>query len=144
VSDLDLELDFDAVLADEGLEILTEGECLRLAATRPVGRVAVSISALPAVFPVNFCVVEAAVYFLTSAGTKLDAAARNSVVAFQVDDFDSFAHTGWSVLIVGTAELVSADAVERLAPLRVRPWVRGERANVVRVAAELVSGRRLV
>ena len=134
----------DPVLVDEGLEILAEDECLRLAATRPVGRVAVSISALPAVFPVNFCIVDDGVYFRTSAGTKLDAAVRNAVVAFQVDDFDSFAHTGWSVLIVGSAELVSPEALERLEPLRVAPWARGERAHVVRVAAELVSGRRIV
>lgn len=133
----------DAMMVDEGLEILSEEECLRLLPTRPVGRVAVSIAALPAVFPVNFCVVDGDVYFRTSAGTKLDAAARNAVVAFQVDDFDTFAHTGWSVLVVGQAEVVPPEEVERLEPLRVRPWARGERAHVVRVSGDLVSGRRI-
>jgi nitroimidazol reductase NimA-like FMN-containing flavoprotein (pyridoxamine 5'-phosphate oxidase superfamily) len=133
---------FDGVLVDEGLELLDEDECLRLAATRLVGRVAVSVSALPAVFPVNFCIVDRHVYFRTSAGTKLDAAARGAVIAFQVDDFDSSARAGWSVLIIGTAELVAPATVERLEPLRVRPWVRGERVHVVRVTADLVSGRR--
>jgi nitroimidazol reductase NimA-like FMN-containing flavoprotein (pyridoxamine 5'-phosphate oxidase superfamily) len=133
----------DIVMVDEGLEILAEDECLRLAATRPVGRVAVSIAALPAVFPVNFCLLDRDVYFRSSAGTKLDAATRNAVVAFQIDDFDSFARRGWSVLIVGRAEVLPPADVQRLEPLRVQPWVRGERAQVVRVAAELVSGRRI-
>ena len=128
---------------DEGLEILSKDECLRLAATRPVGRVAVTVSALPAVFPVNFSIVDGDVYLRTSAGTKLDAATRNAVVAFQVDDFDSFTHSGWSVLVVGTAEVISSEDIRRLEPLRVRPWVSGERHHVVRVAGELVSGRRI-
>lgn len=62
------------MFADEGLEILDTGQCLALAATRPVGRVAVTVGALPAVFPVNYCLVDSRVYFRTGAGTKLDAA----------------------------------------------------------------------
>ena len=140
---VDVGLDVDGTLVDEGLEILTKDECLRLAGTRPVGRVAVTVSALPAVFPVNFSIVEGDVYLRTSVGTKLDAATRNAVVAFQVDDFDSFAHTGWSVLVVGTAEVISSADIVRLEPLRVRPWVSGARHHVVRVAGELISGRRI-
>ena len=132
-----------AALVDEGLEILAEQTCLALARTRPVGRVAVSVAALPAVFPVNFCLVDRDVYFRTSPGTKLDAAMRDAVVAFEVDDFDAAGHSGWSVLIVGQASVLDADELAAVEPLRVRPWAAGERTHVVRIRAELSSGRRI-
>jgi nitroimidazol reductase NimA-like FMN-containing flavoprotein (pyridoxamine 5'-phosphate oxidase superfamily) len=36
-------------------------------------------------------------------GTKLDSAANNAVVAFEVDEIDPVAHTGWSVMVTGMA-----------------------------------------
>jgi len=137
-------VDDDAVpLVAEGLEVLTEAECLALAATRAIGRVAVSIAALPAVFPVNYCIRDGDVYFRTAPGTKLDAATREAVVAFQVDDFEAFGHTGWSVLIVGPCAEVPGEELVELEPLRVQPWAHGDRHHVVRIRGELVSGRRI-
>lgn len=130
-------------LVDAGLEVLGESECLALAARRPIGRVAVSIDALPAVFPVNFCFLGKDVVFRTASGTKFAAAVQGTVVAFEVDDFDAVGHRGWSVLIVGKAsEIPSSDLVE-VEPLPVRAWARGVRDHVVRIRSELVSGRRI-
>jgi nitroimidazol reductase NimA-like FMN-containing flavoprotein (pyridoxamine 5'-phosphate oxidase superfamily) len=133
----------DGVLVDAGLELLSEAECLALAARRPIGRVAVSLGALPAVFPVNFCLVGRDVVFRTAAGTKLGAALRGAVVAFEIDDFDAAGHRGWSVLIVGKATEISAGELAGLEPLPVRPWARGPRDHVVRIKSEFVSGRRI-
>src|SRR6478609_6331026 len=101
-------------LVEDGLELLTEAECLELAAHRPVGRVAVCMGALPAVFPVNHCMVGRDVIFRTAIGTKLDAALREAVVAFEVDDFDTQGHLGWSVMIVGVASELEPDELARL------------------------------
>lgn len=130
-------------LVEEGLELLAPAECLRLVAQRPIGRVAVSMAALPAVFPVNFCLVEGDVLFRTAPGTKLAAAVRQAVVAFEVDDFDVEGHRGWSVLIVGTATELAADELAALGPLPLRAWAHGERDHVVRIHSEFVSGRRI-
>jgi len=65
--------------------------------------VAVSVGALPAIFPVNYATLDGDVVFRSGPGTKLTAAARGSVVAFEVDEADRFAHTGWSVMVVGPA-----------------------------------------
>jgi uncharacterized protein len=133
----------EGVLVDGGLQLLSEGECLSLVALRPIGRVVVSIGALPAVFPVNFCVVGRDVVFRTAPGTKLVAALRGAVVAFEVDDFEGQGHRGWSVLIIGQAAEISAEELTGLEPLPVRSWARGSRDHVVRIASEFVSGRRL-
>jgi nitroimidazol reductase NimA-like FMN-containing flavoprotein (pyridoxamine 5'-phosphate oxidase superfamily) len=128
---------------DEGLEILDEDECLQLLGRVPVGRVAVSAGALPAVFPVNFALYGRRIVFRTGRGTKLDAAVRNTVVAFEVDEFDTLYHGGWSVLAVGRAsditenlELIGGDG-------RIRPWATGERDHYVCIDIELLSGRRI-
>ena len=131
-------------LVDSGLEILTEQECFALVGRRPIGRVAVSVGALPAVFPVNFCLVNHDVVFRTAAGTKFSAALHGTVVAFEVDDFDPAGHCGWSVLMVGQASEVSGTELAALEPLPVRPWARGVRDHVVRITCDFVSGRRIV
>src|SRR4051812_45755768 len=135
------------MLSNEGLELLTESQCTDLLGGRPVGsigRVGVTMSGLPVILPVNFAFVGGDVVFRTSVGTKLDAATRNAVVAFEVDDYDGGARTGWSVLVVGRASLVDDDEREASARLDVTPWANGERHNYVRVRPEMITGRRIL
>jgi uncharacterized protein len=130
---------------DEGLEEIDRDECLRLLMGRGVGRVAVTIGAVPAVFPVNYGLLDEAVVFRTGAGTKLDAAVRHAVVAFEVDEIDTLYHEGWSVLVVGRAvEITDGPTFERAEHLPLRPWAGGARTHLVAVRAEIVTGRRIV
>lgn len=127
-----------------GLEPMGRAECLLAARSRSIGRVAVTVDALPAIFPVNFAFLDDDVLFRTSTGTKLAAAVRGSVVAFEVDDADAMSHTGWSVLIVGRAEtLTRPDELARARTVPLQPWAPGDRGHFVRIRSELVSGRRL-
>jgi nitroimidazol reductase NimA-like FMN-containing flavoprotein (pyridoxamine 5'-phosphate oxidase superfamily) len=127
-----------------GLEVLPREECLRLLRRARIGRVAVSVDALPAVLPVNFTVLGDNIVFRTNPGAKLDAALANNVVAFEVDDVDPVYHTGWSVLVQGMAREVSEPeqvAEVRRAPLRA--WAGHGRDRFVRIATDNVSGRRI-
>ena len=86
------------------IEELAPGECLRLLASVTVGRVGVTIDALPAVLPVNFVMSDGAVVFRTVPGTKLDAATAGAVVAFEADAYGTAESPGgWSVLVRGVA-----------------------------------------
>jgi hypothetical protein len=128
---------------DEGLDILGEDECLRLLGTVPIGRVGVCSGALPAILPVNFELYGRSIVFRTGQGSKLDAAVRFAVVAFQADHYDPLYHTGWSVLAVGQARDIT-DNVDLIATdPTVRPWAGGERQHYVTIEAEFVSGRRI-
>ena len=129
----------------DGLETLSEHECRHLLARREVGRLAVTVAALPAIFPVNYALLDDDIVFLTGEGTKLRAAAGGAVVAFQVDEIDPATRTGWSVLVVGMAgELTDPADLDRVATLGLQPWAPGRRHHVVRLRTELVSGRRIV
>ena len=127
-------------IVDEGLELLDEPECWDLLRQGVLGRVGVSISALPAIFPVNYVVENGAIVFRTAPGTKLSAAVSHAVVAFQVDDYDAVTRTGWSVLLVGQAEEATNGARASSAD----PWAGGERQHVIRIVPGLITGRRLV
>jgi nitroimidazol reductase NimA-like FMN-containing flavoprotein (pyridoxamine 5'-phosphate oxidase superfamily) len=119
--------------------------CLALLGAGGIGRVGVSIGAVPAVFPVNYAMLDREVVFRTAAGTRLDAAVRNAVVAFEVDDLDPQYREGWSVLVVGIAGEIADDARRaRAEALPLRPWAPGSTERVMVIRPELVSGRRIV
>ena len=128
-----------------GLEVLARDECMRLLRGSLVGRVIVSDRALPAAFPVNFAVLDDDVVFRTTAGSKLEAASVRAVVAFEVDDLDPLAQSGWSVLVQGLAGLI-ADPVDmaRAQALPLHLWAPGQRVEFLRIRSEIVSGRRLL
>jgi nitroimidazol reductase NimA-like FMN-containing flavoprotein (pyridoxamine 5'-phosphate oxidase superfamily) len=128
------------------VEDLDPEECLRLLETVRVGRVGVTLEALPAVFPVEFVVSEGAVVFRTVPGTKLDAATTGSVVAFEADTTGTHDDpTRWSVLVRGIArpltepgELAAADAL----PLESWAW-EGGADRFVRLYPTVITGRRV-
>lgn len=132
-------------LDHNGLIVLSRGQCLRLLRRCRIGRVVVSVGALPAAFPVNFAVLDDDIVFRSSPGTKLSAALEESVVGFEVDRIDPFFECGWSVLVQGTSSvIVDPDELQRARRLPLRPWAPGERRHYVRVRSELVSGRRFL
>jgi nitroimidazol reductase NimA-like FMN-containing flavoprotein (pyridoxamine 5'-phosphate oxidase superfamily) len=125
-------------------EVLDEDECRSLLARATIGRVAVSMAAIPAVFPVNYAVDGGDIFFLTGEGTKLGAAVRGAVVAFEADDVDTRRHRGWSVLAVGEAhEVAPGDAGALAEQLALHPWAPGRRSHLVRIRPDFLSGRRI-
>jgi nitroimidazol reductase NimA-like FMN-containing flavoprotein (pyridoxamine 5'-phosphate oxidase superfamily) len=129
-----------------GLEVLSRKDCLALLAEVPVGRIGLSIDALPVVLPVNFCLdaERERIVLRTAPGTKLQAAALGSVVAFQVDDFDAMGHTGWSVLVQGLASVIDDPSeISRLRHMHLRPWANDDTDYWVQISLDLVAGRRV-
>ena len=124
---------------------LSKSECFALLAQEALGRVAVVDDQGPVIFPVNFALDRHMVVFRTDEGTKLDAAARGSRVAFEIDGADEAARTGWSVLIRGEATEVTDPAeLARLRKLRVSPWAPGTKARYVRILPAKLTGRRIL
>lgn len=133
------------MLARDGLELLTDDEAFSLLENTEVGRVGLTIGALPAIFPVNYRLIDGAIVFRTAPGTKLEAAAKGAVVAFEIDGYDVAERTGWSVLVVGRSEVVQdLDLACKVVHADLSPYARGVRAALVRIRPELVTGRRIV
>jgi nitroimidazol reductase NimA-like FMN-containing flavoprotein (pyridoxamine 5'-phosphate oxidase superfamily) len=127
------------------LEVLDRSECLRLLATTPVGRIGVSIGALPVILPVNYRLVGGHIVIRTVPGTKLDAATQRAVVAFEADSYAPDGSWGWSVLVQGACSRV-ADEGEAAAlaatPLPTWAFDDGVADRLVRIELSFVNGRR--
>jgi nitroimidazol reductase NimA-like FMN-containing flavoprotein (pyridoxamine 5'-phosphate oxidase superfamily) len=130
---------------NDGFRELDRHECLRLLAKVPIGRIVHTRQALPAVLPLNFTLDgDGAVLLRTPAASELVRAVDGSVVAFEADEFDAVARSGWSVVVTGPAAVVT-DPTEhaRLTRSGPRSWVPSPKEVFVRIEPALVTGREL-
>lgn len=124
---------------------LTTRECEALLRAGVAGRVALSTPTGPQILPVNYSVVDGDVVVRTSAYSLLGTYGRNSMLAFEVDQFDHQYHRGWSVVARGRAVVVHAaeelEHIQRNWPPQ--PWASGVRSLFLRVPCSELTGRQL-
>ena len=129
----------------DGVEVLDHDECLRLIASRNVGRIGIVDSGQPIILPMNYAMVGATILMRTSVGTKLQHA-QGSAACFEVDDIDVTTQAGWSVLAVGRLETITEydDIKVRAArALPLSPWAEGDRPHWIRLVTQRLTGRRV-
>ncbi len=132
------------MLAHRGYELLDELECRELLAFNNVGRIGVSIGALPAIFPVNYLLDGDAIVFRTATGTQLAEATGKGVVAFETGYIDPTGRGGWSVLAVGIpVEITDPGTRRRLGADHPGSWRFADTDRLFRLPIEVISGTRL-
>ena len=126
------------------IRALAPHECWALVRDSVIGRLAVVHDDVPDIFPVNFVVDHGTVMVRTAGGTK-HTAARNRVIAFEVDGYDLTTSEAWSVVLRGRATEVYAvdEAIEAMS-LPLVPWAPGSKPHLVRITPDSVTGRRIV
>ncbi len=128
----------------QDLEVLDREQSLELLRQVRVGRLIFTEHALPAVQPVEFRWWRGDTVIRIADPVMHSAASGNRVVAFETDELDANLHRGWSVTVVGHAQVITEvpDLVE-LSGLFSRPWIGGRRDYFLRIRTEKVTGRRL-
>jgi hypothetical protein len=134
----------DDLLRPVRMTELTPAESLELAAGVALGRVVFSHRALPAVRLVNHIVADGHIIIRVHSGAAiLGQAGTDGVVAYEADRIDDVSHTGWSVIVTGTASLVrEPDRLTRYQTL-LKPWIDTAMTHVVRISTDIVTGYRL-
>ncbi len=128
---------------DSVLKQLSRGECLKLMASVPVGRVIYTERALPAVALVNFALHHGDIVIRTDDGGKL-AAARGAVVAFEVDCLDPAHDAGWSVTAIGPSRGVTDPGeIGQLQEIGLSSWAPMAREHFIRISPVILTGRYL-
>ena len=123
---------------------LDRADCLRLLAAGVVGRVVFTEAAMPAAHPVTYLLDDEEIVFRTAGGGKLAAATVHRVVAFQADEIDLEAGTGWSVLGVGEAyEVLEPKRLADLAGRMPPAWLPNIDGHIVAIPLQRLTGRRL-
>jgi nitroimidazol reductase NimA-like FMN-containing flavoprotein (pyridoxamine 5'-phosphate oxidase superfamily)/DNA-binding XRE family transcriptional regulator len=133
------------VAANPVLTSLSADECHALIARGGVGRVLfLEPGRGPVAVPVNYRMDGDDVVFRTGGGTQLADNLRQDSVSFDVDHLDEGLGEGWSVLLTGTASVISApDELGRARSLGVEPWAGGDRPTYVRLQVRQVTGRAI-
>jgi uncharacterized protein len=123
---------------------LGRAECLRLLASVPVGRLIFTVNTLPTVRPMNFALADGHIVLRTTAHSTATRKIDQAVVAFEVDELDAANCAGWSVIVVGRAEVVTdAEMITRYQAVPLVPWAPGVRDQFVTITTELVEGLRV-
>jgi len=130
--------------ASSDLEVIPEAECLQLLERHHLGRIAFVVDGQPLIFPVNYALSHRIVTIRTAHGTKL-AHAPGSNVAFEIDEYESSRHIGWSVLVQG----VAIDATTALDDVSwtarggtPHPLAPGVRIHRLAISPTSITGRR--
>lgn len=122
---------------------LSEDESWKLLSGVSLGRLVTTVDGWTEIFPVNYVVQHHTLLFRTAEGTKLLTAVLNEHVVFEADDHN--VAEGWSVVVRGTAKLLSTSAeIEEAGRAGLYPWVATKKLRFVRITPESLSGRRFV
>lgn len=125
------------------ITVVPEDACWGYLASQEVGRLVTSVGNRPELFPVNFVLDGQSVVFRTAEGSKLAQIVTNDDVAFQCDGWDD--EGGWSVLLHGTAEVISDEAeLARCEKMPLRPWVPTVKPHWVRLNPSEIVGRTFI
>jgi nitroimidazol reductase NimA-like FMN-containing flavoprotein (pyridoxamine 5'-phosphate oxidase superfamily) len=123
---------------------LSREQCFDLLGTQQVGRVVFCDDHGPLALPVSYVVQDETILVRTEPMNTLARHLRESATcAFEVDEIDPTLHSGWSVLVRGSASTVrhlSPDPQARWPG----PWAPGERHLLLRITPDELSGRRIV
>jgi len=132
------------VTVHEPVELSVE-ECLALLRSNDVGRVAFTTPSGPRIVPVNYAMHDETIVFRTTPYSELGSHGPKSKVAFEADQLNYAKHEGWSVVAVGTAEVVEdPDEVHRIkVGWDPEPWAAGARHLYLRLRWRDITGRRL-
>ena len=128
------------------LDQLSRSTSLKLLGSVSIGRLVFTHEALPAIRPVNHLVEAESIVVRATAGAAITSAAGRdgAVVAYEADEIDPNTQLGWSVIIVGTARLLTDEQAAARYRARLRPWISEVADDVITISADIVTGYRLV
>lgn len=114
--------------------------CWKALESNTLGRLAVMHEDEIHIFPINYAVDGAKIYFRTAAGSKLLALTDRPQVAMEIDAFDDDA--AYSVVVKGGAEWVeSPSEVAAADALPLTAWIPTLKLRWVRIWPSEVTGR---
>ena len=112
---------------------------MRLLAAERLGRVGITVNALPVIVPVRYVLDGDEILFRATSGSVLDVGTRHTVVAFEADGIEP--GTGaWSVMATGMARHLAED--DGRDGLSLPAW-SSDSDVLVALTPQLISGRRL-
>lgn len=118
---------------------LTNVRSLRLLESVSLGRIAFTANAMPEIRPVNHIVDGGDIIIRSHVGAAI-LSTHGQIVSYEADTLDPDSHLGWSVIVLGRAQVVQDPAaVERYSRM-VEPWVDRQMDYLVRIRPQTITG----
>lgn len=121
------------------LEVLAPAECVRLLAAERIGRIGITVNALPVIMPVRYVLDGDEILFRATRGGALDAGTCHTVIAFEADGIEPGVGA-WSVMATGMARHLAED--DGRDEISLPAW-SSDSDLLVALTPQLISGRRL-
>ncbi|HUN35877.1 MAG TPA: pyridoxamine 5'-phosphate oxidase family protein [Trebonia sp.] len=132
------------------VEELAESEALALIERARVGRIGFTGRYGPVVLPVDYTLIDRDIVFRVEMAAALGEDPRGGIpgaesrVAFEVDELLPPTHSGWMVMIQGTAHPVDDEAGRAgLLQAGLGQWAAAENGLLARITPVHVAGRRI-
>jgi hypothetical protein len=108
-----------------------------------IGRIGLSVDALPVIEPVSYTITDGEISILTRREARLSAAASNTAIAFQADGLSDQNEPGWTVLVQGRSKAITDQRdITRIHSLIGEPaGLRVDDTDAFTIRPERVSGR---
>jgi hypothetical protein len=116
-------------------DLISEEECWELLASASVGRIALSVHALPAILPVQYYL-DGRKLAVCLGHRELPEGPLNAIVAFAADAIDPVSRSGWSVQVQGRSLVPGSLRVESDCG-----WPTA--GQIVQIEPETISGYRI-
>lgn len=121
-----------------GFQAMTADECRRLLASTHIGRMALTVGALPVVLPVQYRLDGDRLLVRTPGHHDVGEGIDRQVVGFEADQLDLDHGVGWCVSVTGTVRTV--DRADDVSP--VHPWFSD--GAVLSLDTDVIAGHRIV
>ena len=133
----------EGVLASSEHHEMSRDDCLERLRSTTMGRIAWTAGGVQQILPVSYVMHAGSVVFRTSPYGALAGLQRRTHVAFEIDQIDAVAETGWSVVVHGRAEAVvlPQELVMLSARSDIVPWASGSRNLFISIEPQAISGR---
>ena len=122
-----------------GMTPLSEEGCWEALRSDEYGRLAYLLDGQLQITPVNYAVDGKTLLFRTAEGSKLLGVRDNPDVVFEIDAHDD--KNARSVVVRGTARVLSEEESHRAENVPLRPWLGGRKDHVVEISPVSLSGR---
>ncbi len=127
------------------MDVLTQEQCWEHLTSNQIGRLAVVVAGRPDIFPINYVIYDAEIYFKTAEGSKLAAVMAHHEVAFEIDGYEPDTNEAWSVVLNGMARALSHEAeLDAAENLPLFPWNTDPKHRFVAIEVSEISGRKFV
>ena len=121
-----------------GFEAMTAEQCRRLLASTHIGRIALTVGALPVVLPVQYALDADHLLVRTPGHHDVGRGVDGQVVGFEADQLDLDHGAGWCVSVTGTVHVVDRHGDVGT----VHPWFSD--GMLLSLDTDVIAGHRIV